>query len=82
MTHFLTCYLQCQDKKKVEKLKIYILNVYCLDLSFALTDNSENKKPLPNMLTEYKVEPKNYMYMIQLIPECSTLDLLTVTTHF
>jgi len=33
------------------------------------------------MLTEYKVEPKNYMYMIQLIPEYSTLDLLTVTTH-
>ena len=62
----------------MKKLKICILDI-CYSISvLALTDNSEDKEPFPNMLRK---KPDNYIFMTQLTSKHLILDLHTVIIY-
>ena len=61
MTYYSTNYLECQDEKRIEKLKIYILNVCCSGPFLTFTNDSEVEEPHSDMLVEYKVKLEDFI---------------------
>jgi len=63
MTH---CPVHCseyQDIRKLGKLRIHTLNIYCLSLSSILANKSEDKGSFPNISIEYERESGDHIYM-------------------
>ena len=53
----------CQDIRKIEKLRIHTLDIYCSSLSSILTNKSEDKGSFPNISIEYERESGDHIYM-------------------
>ena len=63
MTHCSIYYSGYQDIRKIEKLRIHTLDIYCLSLSSILANKSEDKGSFPNIFIEYERESGDYIYM-------------------
>ena len=81
MTYYPTCHLEYWEARKIKKLKIYALDIYCSDFVSTLIDNSKDKKSSSDILIVYRKKPGNCIFITKLIPKHFILYLHTITVH-